>query len=244
MFVLAQGAAKSVFAIVEKESKIDATKNDGLTLKRLDGDVEFENVHFSYPERQDATVLNGFSLKVPAGKTVALCGGSGCGKSTSIQLLQRFYEPLTGCIKIDGHNIKDLNLAWMRGQMALVSQEPILFATTIRENIRQGRLDATDGEVEDAAKQANAHDFIMSLKDQYDTLVGERGSQMSGGYIKAFLLALQKIEKKWIFRTLLLTISCFFWVHMKKMLIFYFSVLDMFGLVFVANSFQPIQLRD
>jgi len=121
------------------------------------------------------------TLKIPAGKTVALCGASGNGKSTVIQLLQRFYNPESGSIKIDGVNVKDLDLKWMRSNMALVQQEPVLFAISIKENIRLGRLDATDEEIFEAAKQANAHNFIMKLNEGYDTLVGERGSQMSGG---------------------------------------------------------------
>lgn len=96
------------------------------------GDIEFENVHFSYPQRKEAKILKGLYMKIPAGKTVALCGASGCGKSTTIQLLQRFYDPTQGKIKIDGIEIDKLDLEWLRSQMALVSQEPILFSTTIR----------------------------------------------------------------------------------------------------------------
>ena len=114
---------------------------------------------------------------------------SGCGKSTIFSLLQRFYLPSCGKIKIDDVIIEDLDLEWLRNQMALVSQEPILFQTTIRENIRLGRLDATDDEIKDAARQANAHDFIMETADKYETLVGERGTQLSGGQKQRIAIA-------------------------------------------------------
>jgi ABC-type multidrug transport system fused ATPase/permease subunit len=160
---------------------IDIHKIGGEKPSNFSGSIQFNKVHFNYPSRAEAKILQGLSLDIPAGKTVALCGSSGGGKSTVIQLLQRFYDPDEGVVSVDGINIKDLDLNWLRSQMALVSQEPVLFATTIRENIRLGRLDATDAEIEEAAKKANAHNFIMTLNDQYETLVGERGSQLSGG---------------------------------------------------------------
>ncbi len=166
---------------MDKKSEIDVKTNIGKTLKNSLGNIQFENVFFSYPQRIEAKILQGLTLSIPAGKTVALCGSSGGGKSTVIQLLQRFYDPLSGVVKLDGENIKDLDLTWLRNQMALVSQEPVLFALSIKENIRLGRLEATDEDVIEAAKQANAHNFIINLKDKYDTMVGERGSQMSGG---------------------------------------------------------------
>jgi ATP-binding cassette subfamily B (MDR/TAP) protein 1 len=98
----------------------------------MKGDISFEGVEFSYPQRSDLKILKGLDLRIPAGKTVALCGSSGCGKSTTIQLLQRFYNPSAGMIKIDGVSVEKLDLQWLRSQMALVSQEPILFSTTIR----------------------------------------------------------------------------------------------------------------
>ena len=180
-YLTARVAAKSIFKILEKKSEIDVKENKGKTLKKFEGSVQFEDVNFSYPQRIDAQILHGLTLSIPAGKTVALCGSSGGGKSTVIQLLQRFYDPLSGVVKVDGCNIKELDLEWLRNQMALVSQEPVLFALSIKENIRLGRLEATDDECIEAAKQANAHNFIMGLKDTYDTLVGERGTQMSGG---------------------------------------------------------------
>jgi ATP-binding cassette subfamily B (MDR/TAP) protein 1 len=166
---------------MDKKSEIDVKENKGRSIKNFTGTMQFENVFFNYPQRPDAKILQGLTLSIPAGKTVALCGSSGGGKSTVIQLLQRFYDPLSGVVKLDGNDIKQIDLDWLRQQMALVSQEPVLFALSIKENIRLGRLDATDEECIEAAKQANAHNFIMGLKDTYDTLVGEQGSQMSGG---------------------------------------------------------------
>ena len=118
---------------------------------------------------------------------------SGGGKSTVVSLLQRFYNPIAGTIKIDGHLIQELDLNWWRSQMALVAQEPILFTTSIKENIRLGRLDATDEEIVEAAKKANAHNFIMSTTHNYETQVGERGTQLSGGQKQR--IAIGKIKK-------------------------------------------------
>lgn len=178
----ARGAAKKIFDIIETKSAIDVfEQKDGLQLNDLKGDIEFDNVVFSYPQRKDVNVLKGLSFKIPAGKTVALVGSSGGGKSTVVSLLQRFYLPASGSIKIDGYSIDSLDLNWLRSQTALVSQEPILFTNTIRENIRLGRLDATDEEIEQTAKMANAHDFILTTTNKYETQVGERGAQLSGG---------------------------------------------------------------
>ena len=178
----ARGAAKKIFDIIETKSSIDAfEQKNNLELNDLKGEIEFENVIFSYPQRKDVNVLKGLSFKIPAGKTVALVGASGGGKSTVVSLLQRFYLPKLGAIKIDGYPIDTLNLNWLRSQTALVSQEPILFTNTIKENIRLGRLDATDEEIEQAAKKANAHEFILATTNKYETQVGERGAQLSGG---------------------------------------------------------------
>jgi ABC-type multidrug transport system fused ATPase/permease subunit len=129
----ARGSAKVIFEIVDKESAISIyDKTDKIIPKEMKGQITFQNVHFAYPQRQEAKILNGLYLRIPSGKTIALCGPSGCGKSTIIQLLQRFYDPTMGSIKIDGIDINQLDLEWLRSQMALVSQEPILFSTTIR----------------------------------------------------------------------------------------------------------------
>ena len=123
------------------------------------------------------------------GKTLALVGPSGCGKSTTIQLIQRFYDTIEGSVLLDGQDIKTLNLKWLRSNIGVVGQEPVLFATTIFENIRYGREGVTQEEIEAAAQAANAHDFIVSLPKGYDTLVGERGAQMSGGQKQRIAIA-------------------------------------------------------
>jgi ATP-binding cassette subfamily B (MDR/TAP) protein 1 len=133
-------------------------------------------------------------LDIPAGRTVALVGPSGCGKSTCIQLLERFYDPLHGRVLIDGHDLKELNVGWLRDQIGLVGQEPILFDTSIAENIkygaRRGDMDSiTQKDVERAAETANAHEFIRSLPDGYSTLVGERGAKLSGGQKQRIAIA-------------------------------------------------------
>ena len=126
-------------------------------------------------------MTNGLNLTIEVGKTYALVGPSGCGKSTVIQLLQRFYDPDAGEICLGGKDIRSLNIKWLRQHIGIVSQEPVLFDTTIAENIKFGKEGATMEEVKKAAMNANAHDFITQLPDGYDTLVGERGTQLSGG---------------------------------------------------------------
>ena len=151
--------------------------------------MEFKKVYFNYPSRPDVVVLNDLSLEANVGQTLALVGPSGCGKSTVIQLLQRFYNVGRGSVLVDGRDVKSLNLKWLRSQIGVVSQEPVLFATTIAENIRYGREGVTQEEIESAAHAANAHNFIMSLPNQYQTLVGERGTQMSGGQKQRIAIA-------------------------------------------------------
>ena len=134
-----------------------------------------------YPTRKETQVFKGFNLKIPAGKTVALVGPSGSGKSTTVQLIERFYDPTSGTVSLDGVDLKDINVSWLRQQIGLVSQEPKLFATTIGENISIAKPGATQEDIEDAARRANAHDFIVSLQHGYDTHVGDAGAQLSGG---------------------------------------------------------------
>ena len=182
-------AYSKIFELIETNSTINIYKTNKRILPNLKGQIEFNDIHFSYPQRKEAKILKGLNLTIPAGKTVAFCGSSGCGKSTTFGLLQRFYLPDSGTIKLDDENIDALNLSWLRNQMALVSQEPILFSTTIKENIRLGRLDATDEEVIEAAKNANAHNFIMLTSDKYETQVGDRGTQLSGGQKQRIAIA-------------------------------------------------------
>ena len=133
----------------------------------MTGNVEFQNVHFTYSSRPGVPVLEGFNISIKSGQTLALVGPSGSGKSTIISLMERFYDPAAGCILLDGVNLHDLNISWLRRQISLVSQEPILFDMSIADNIRYGALfrDISDEEVIEAAKSANIHDFIQSLPE-------------------------------------------------------------------------------
>ncbi|KAL9659657.1 hypothetical protein QQ045_024465 [Rhodiola kirilowii] len=185
----AASAAERIREVIKRVPKIDSENMDGEILQQVSGKVEFKNIDFAYPSRPESIICKSFSLKVPAGKSVALVGGSGSGKSTVVALLQRFYDPLGGEILFDGVPIDRLQLKWLRSQMGLVSQEPALFATTIKENILFGKEDATMDEVVSAAKAANAHHFISKFPLGYETQVGERGVQMSGGQKQRIAIA-------------------------------------------------------
>ncbi|KAK4420733.1 putative multidrug resistance protein [Sesamum alatum] len=166
--------------MIDRQPAIDADDKKGKALSYVRGEIQFKGVYFSYPSRPDTPVLQGLDLTVPAGRMVGLVGGSGSGKSTVISLLQRFYDPIEGEILLDGYKINRLHLKWLRAQMGLVNQEPVLFATSIKENIVFGKEDATVEDVEKAAKAANAHDFIVKLPDAYETQVGQFGVQFGG----------------------------------------------------------------
>ncbi|XP_057550281.1 ABC transporter B family member 11-like isoform X2 [Amaranthus tricolor] len=175
-------ATASVFAILDRQSKINPSDESGQTSDNVKGDIELRHVRFTYPTRPNVQIFQNLCLTIHARKTVALVGESGSGKSTVISLLQRFYDPDSGVITLDGIEIQKLQLKWLRQQMGLVSQEPVLFNETIRGNIAYGKEgNATEDEIVNAAKLANAHNFISSLQEGYDTLVGERGVQLSGG---------------------------------------------------------------
>ncbi|KAI3855241.1 hypothetical protein MKX03_026099 [Papaver bracteatum] len=188
-FFEAVSASERMMEVIKRVPEIDSDNMGGEVLETVSGDVEFKNVKFAYPSRKETLIFQDFCLTVPAGKTVALVGGSGSGKSTVIALLERFYDPLGGEILLDGFPIDKLQLKWLRSQMGLVSQEPALFATTITENILFGKEDATMDEVIAASKAANAHNFISQLPKGYDTQVGERGVQMSGGQKQRIAIA-------------------------------------------------------
>ncbi|XP_044500941.1 ABC transporter B family member 2-like [Mangifera indica] len=180
-FVRATAAAYPIFKMIERDTVGKASSKTGRKLDKLYGHIQFKDVSFSYPSRPDVVIFNKFNLDIPAGKIVALVGGSGSGKSTVISLIERFYEPLSGDILLDRHNIRDLDLKWLRQQIGLVNQEPALFATSIKENILYGKDDATLEDINRAAKLSEAITFIKNLPDRFETQVGERGIQLSGG---------------------------------------------------------------
>jgi ATP-binding cassette subfamily B (MDR/TAP) protein 1 len=208
----AKESTASIFALLDRKSKINSGSNEGLILDDVKGDIDFRHVSFKYPSRPDVPIFSSFTLHIPAGKvsillllhtgvslfleniidthlwtygfiqTVALVGESGSGKSTVIALLERFYRPDSGTISLDGVEIKNLKINWLRDQMGLVSQEPVLFNDTIRANIAYGKQgEVTEEELIKVTKLADAHKFISSLPQGYQTTVGERGVQLSGG---------------------------------------------------------------
>ncbi|KAI4350799.1 hypothetical protein L6164_005214 [Bauhinia variegata] len=188
-FTEASVAARRIFDMIDRTPLIDGEDTKGLVLERISGQLEFEHVKFTYPSRPDIVVLKDFNLKVEAGKTVAIVGASGSGKSTAIALVQRFYDADEGVIRVDAVDIKSLQLKWLRGKMGLVSQEHALFGTSIKENIMFGKPDATMEEVVAAATAANAHNFIRQLPQGYETKIGERGALLSGGQKQRIAIA-------------------------------------------------------
>uniref|UniRef100_A0A8C0W8U7 Mitochondrial potassium channel ATP-binding subunit n=1 Tax=Castor canadensis TaxID=51338 RepID=A0A8C0W8U7_CASCN len=164
--------------------------------KHLCGSIKFQNVSFSYPCRPGFEVLKDFTLTLPPGKIVALVGQSGGGKTTVASLLERFYDPTAGVVMLDGHDLRTLDPSWLRGQVVgFISQEPVLFGTTIMENIRFGKAEASDEEVYTAAREANAHEFISSFPEGYNTVVGERGATLSGGQKQRLAIARALIKQ-------------------------------------------------
>ncbi|CAL8172126.1 unnamed protein product [Prunus armeniaca] len=197
---LAKGstAVASVFEILDRHSLIPGSRNvgdedgsigNGIKLEKVTGSIELKKVDFAYPSRPDTLVLRQFSLEVKPGTSIGLVGKSGCGKSTVVGLIQRFYDAESGSVKVDGVDIRELDVQWYRRHTALVSQEPVIYSGTIRDNIMFGKLDAPENEVVKAARAANAHEFISSLKDGYNTECGERGVQLSGGQKQRIAIA-------------------------------------------------------
>ncbi|CAE6071266.1 unnamed protein product [Arabidopsis arenosa] len=182
-------AGERIIKVIKRVPDIDSDNLNGQILESIRGDVEFNHVKFNYPSRPETPIFDDLCLKIPCGKTVALVGRSGSGKSTVISLLQRFYDPIAGDILIDGVSINKLQVKWLRSQMGLVSQEPVLFATSIEENILFGKEDASIDDVMEAAKASNAHNFISQFPHGYKTQVGERGMQMSGGQKQRIAIA-------------------------------------------------------
>ncbi|XP_072967585.1 ABC transporter B family member 11-like [Typha angustifolia] len=188
-FAAGQAAAYRIFEIIKRKPEIDAYDTSGIMLEDIKGNIELKDVYFSYPARPDHLIFDGFSLKVPSGMTMAIVGESGSGKSTVISLVERFYDPQAGEVLLDGINVKTLRLGWLREQIGLVSQEPLLFATTIRENIMYGKENATSEEIRGAIELANAANFIDKLPEGLETMVGERGAQLSGGQKQRIAIA-------------------------------------------------------
>ncbi|XP_038210088.1 ATP-dependent translocase ABCB1-like [Zerene cesonia] len=188
-FGSARGAGAQIFQTIDTQPIINPLLDRGIKPKTFEAHVELRNVVFHYPSRPEVPVLKGVSLTVQRGQSAALVGHSGCGKSTIIQLISRYYDAIEGSVLLDGHNVQDLSVRWLRAQIGLVWQEPVLFSATIRTNIRYGREEATDEDIENAAKQAYAHEFITKLPYGYDTYVGERGASLSGGQKQRIAIA-------------------------------------------------------
>ncbi len=185
----ASGATERLVELLNADDPIRDPAQPKPLPSPVKGAIAFDNVSFNYPSRPDTAALQDISLSVAPGETVALVGPSGAGKSTIIQLIQRFYDPMSGSVTLDGLDLRDLERAEFRKSMALVSQDAVIFAETARENIRFGRPDASDAEIEAAARAAHAHDFLTDLPDGYDTYVGERGVMLSGGQKQRIAIA-------------------------------------------------------
>lgn len=183
------GATERIFEIIDETAEDVVLDKQVLNTEKLHGNVVFESVQFAYPSRKEIEVLKNVSFIAKSGEQIAIVGPSGAGKSTLVSLLFRFYDPQQGAIIIDDKNIKDYPLTYLRSQMAVVPQDVLLFGGTIKENIAYGKPDATFEEIMEAAKKANAHTFIESFPDKYETLVGERGVKLSGGQRQRIAIA-------------------------------------------------------
>ncbi|KAI3426657.1 uncharacterized protein J3R85_009863 [Psidium guajava] len=192
----AQGtvAATRVFAVIDRVPEIDPYNPSGRILSHVRGKIEFKGVSFAYPSRPDAPILHSLSLVIPSSKTLALVGLSGGGKSTIFALIERFYDPAKGKIVLDGHDIRLLQVKWLRSQIGMLGQEPALFATSIIENVMMGKDNATRKEAMAACIAANADNFISGLPQGYDTQVGDGGTLLSGGQKQRIALARAMIK--------------------------------------------------
>jgi ABC-type multidrug transport system fused ATPase/permease subunit len=184
---------RRVFDIMEAEPE-PPDRQTAITLPNATGDIAFSQVTFSYPGDESPS-LTDVSFSIAAGKQVAVMGPSGAGKSTLLYLLMRFYDPDSGIITLDDNDLRDIKLLNLRDRITLVMQEPVIFSGTVGENIRYGRLDASDVEVRRAAKDADLNEFIMSLPDSYETVVGERGISLSGGQRQRLALATSLLSR-------------------------------------------------
>jgi ATP-binding cassette subfamily B protein len=185
----AAGATERLVELLQAEDSVRDPETAQVLPEPVRGELTFDTVSFTYPSRPDVSALDQVSLTIAPGETVAFVGPSGAGKTTIIQMIQRFYDPQSGEVRLDGVPLQALARDDFRRHIALVPQDPVIFAATARDNIRFGRPDASDAEVEAAAKAAAAHDFIMKLPEGYDAYVGERGVMLSGGQKQRIAIA-------------------------------------------------------
>ncbi|KAJ2782231.1 hypothetical protein GGI15_002981 [Coemansia interrupta] len=188
-------ASRGIYLTLERQSKIDGMDTSGSRSEKFEGNVEFADVGFSYPIRPDTKILKHVSFKAVAGKSVALVGASGSGKSTSILLTQRLYDANSGHVAVEGTDVREWDIMALRNSMAIVGQEPILFNYTIGENIAYGKPGATQKEIEDAAREANIYNFVRNLPDGFDTSVGQKGGRLSGGQKQRVAIARALVRK-------------------------------------------------
>jgi ATP-binding cassette subfamily B (MDR/TAP) protein 1 len=191
----ARRALVPVLRTIYRRVPIDASSPEGSLLLSVRGEIEIRDVVFAYPTAPCKVVCDGYSLRIEAGQMVALCGPSGAGKSTIIALIERFYDPLQGAVLLDGVDLRSLNVRWLRQQIGLVGQEPVLFSGTVAENIAYGLEGASQEDVEEAARAANAHDFVCAMPTGYVTLVGMGGGKLSGGQKQRVAIARAIVRK-------------------------------------------------
>ncbi|XP_042744189.1 ATP-dependent translocase ABCB1 isoform X5 [Lagopus leucura] len=196
-YAKAKISAAHLFVLFDRVPSIDSYCEDGEKPVTFGGNTRIKDVKFNYPNRPEVKILQGLNLQVEKGQTLALVGSSGCGKSTVVQLLERFYDPLSGEIEFDDKDAKTLNIQWLRSHIGIVSQEPILFDFTIAENIAYGdnTREVSHEEIISAAKAANIHSFIDSLPEKYNTRVGDKGTQLSGGQKQRIAIARALVRK-------------------------------------------------
>lgn len=188
--ISAIGVLTPAFQTLDRKTQIEPDKTkENSESEIFEGKIDFQNVSFSYPLRPEVTVLNNFTLQIEAGSKVALVGPSGAGKSSVLGLLLRFYDPSEGSVLIDRKNITEYNLRKLRAQIGLVQQEPLLFSTSIRDNICYGNEGATEAEIVEVSIEATIHEFVSNLPRGYDTVVGEKGAQLSGGQKQRIAIA-------------------------------------------------------
>ncbi|XP_064473639.1 phosphatidylcholine translocator ABCB4-like isoform X2 [Ornithodoros turicata] len=188
-FAMAKRAASSVYPIIDRKPTIDSASSEGLRPPELEGWIHFKSVTFCYPSAPESKVLQSFSLGINPGETIALVGVNGSGRSTILKLLTRFYDITEGQILIDHRDIRSYNIGWLRGQMGIVCQNPVLFNTTVAENIRYGLATATQADIQEAAIAAHAHKFILKLPQKYDTPIGEGGVRLTSSEVRRIAIA-------------------------------------------------------